>query len=1178
MRGLPQGSWNQSRAEFIELRMAIRATAGNESSLGKLHIDLGQITEDVNGNGVLDTEDREVNGIRNGILDEGEDTGLDLLADTSEVGYDPDTNPDPNGDNWEYDKDREFDVSRINGTEGNSQEYLGGGPDSEDLGGATEFDRVNSYYSFEIDLANPDPAILVEGSEYTQNGFTWKNYRIPLWDPAFYEAFGTPDSTSIQFYRLWVDRATDSQQVYIAAVDIVENRWKGELSPAVELDTDTTGTDGDSLAASVHSPTLISADIFRTEEPGFLVAVKNTETDVNSYEPPPGVSGYKDPTTNVREKEQSISLEYSHFIPGDTGRAVYSNPAAQDFTGYRNLRMFVHGADDADGKTLFYFRFGQSKERFYEYRDTVFAGWDANNVEIDFNFLTNFKEESRRVFQERGITALDTFDVDSKLGVKGNPSLATVSYMEMGLIRLGDPGDPEATGEVWCDELRLTEVRKDPGTAARVSMTAGFADLMGFTATVHAQDYAFRSLTSGRTGSVINSSSQLNTDVRANISLDKFLPLEAGLTLPVGVTYQKRVATPKLLTGSDVILSDSLAKEEETTSLVTGISIGTVRWKPPIDHWLLNSTIGSLAGQFTASRKESSSPTVPGDTSTVYTGNASYNLTFQERLTFPALFWSRFLLFPRRVYGTQFSLLPTDFQATGNFSRTETININRTGLRTETYNRQFTGAAKLGLKPIPAISVGYSMNTQRDLSNPEELKLVFNYRDFKLGKELQFSQRLTADYRPTLFSFFSPSFGYSADFADRIDNIYGDHDVDVTRRWSVTGTFDPRKFWDFASMGRPGAGRKKSSSDIPRGRDRAKPVEPEDQPPAPSDSAAGPDEAAKKPDEEDSGPGISPLSAWRGLMRGFNLLTSPIDPLSVTFSRQNADSRNGLMYRPPYAYQFGLNLYHDTVFSLAPESGNSAARTDAYSETDVLNVKNNFRIGRFLTIASSFGQSVARREQRGYLPNETRSRTFPSLNTQLGQLEKFKPVGWILVNASVKTGYTRKDDESYVGDSLTSEATNEGWTPVFSITGQTKQGIRLTLSNDRTTNITRPSQANATKRVTAATRLTLDYSFRSPNGIPIPFLRSIRLSSQLTMSLSVLRRTTTTEIAPKGTDDFAPSQESKELSFEPRMNYSFSSRVKGGMTARWTDSEDTSAGSPRKTHIRELGLWAEFSF
>jgi hypothetical protein len=54
-----------------------------------LHIDIGQISEDVIPNNRLDTEDKAEAGIRNGLLDDGEDIGLDNMA-----GADP-------GDYWD---------------------------------------------------------------------------------------------------------------------------------------------------------------------------------------------------------------------------------------------------------------------------------------------------------------------------------------------------------------------------------------------------------------------------------------------------------------------------------------------------------------------------------------------------------------------------------------------------------------------------------------------------------------------------------------------------------------------------------------------------------------------------------------------------------------------------------------------------------------------------------------------------------------------------------------------------------------------------------------------------------------------------------------------------------------------------------------------------------------------
>jgi len=73
MRYMPSGSANQERAQLLELRVFGRR--------GILHIDLGEISEDVNGNGALDTEDSTRNGYNNNILDDDEDRGVDFKFD-----------------------------------------------------------------------------------------------------------------------------------------------------------------------------------------------------------------------------------------------------------------------------------------------------------------------------------------------------------------------------------------------------------------------------------------------------------------------------------------------------------------------------------------------------------------------------------------------------------------------------------------------------------------------------------------------------------------------------------------------------------------------------------------------------------------------------------------------------------------------------------------------------------------------------------------------------------------------------------------------------------------------------------------------------------------------------------------------------------------------------------------
>jgi cell surface protein SprA len=155
MRLLPVNATNlvDGNFNYIELWMKVE----NLPSGGKMLIDLGKISEDVIPDGKLNTEDDVIPGsIRNGILDPGEDVGLDGLTDEEEreryadeialYGLDP---ADPSGDNFRYDPN---DWTRFNGTEGNIDDPAGQFPDTEDLNNNGILDLANDYFRYIIDL------------------------------------------------------------------------------------------------------------------------------------------------------------------------------------------------------------------------------------------------------------------------------------------------------------------------------------------------------------------------------------------------------------------------------------------------------------------------------------------------------------------------------------------------------------------------------------------------------------------------------------------------------------------------------------------------------------------------------------------------------------------------------------------------------------------------------------------------------------------------------------------------------------------------------------------------------------------------------------------------------------------------------------------------------------------
>ena len=191
------GDYDQTQTKFFEIWM--------KGERGKITIDLGQISEDRDGNGILNTEDIPVGGlIGDGILDDAEDVGLDGCTDGYEDGWgaclDPegpsysdylgsgetklinsfsDVDPqDPNGDNWEY-SEGSNDYSRINGTEKNALD-AGRYPDTEDLDRTGFLDRSNDYFTKSFSLT--DTTYLAGETRKDGVATGWRLFRIPLVD------------------------------------------------------------------------------------------------------------------------------------------------------------------------------------------------------------------------------------------------------------------------------------------------------------------------------------------------------------------------------------------------------------------------------------------------------------------------------------------------------------------------------------------------------------------------------------------------------------------------------------------------------------------------------------------------------------------------------------------------------------------------------------------------------------------------------------------------------------------------------------------------------------------------------------------------------------------------------------------------------------------------------------
>ena len=457
---LYSSDFDQSQSKYMDIWL--NTSAVQDSNL-VLHIDIGYISEDMNNNGSLDTEDEDIYGpgLGDGILDDNEDIGLDGCTDIYETGwggclenqemtfadycelgdsavnlnicYDDEgnINSDPNNDNWSYEQ-YSSDYDNINGTEGNGQSTDYRYPDSEDLDNDQSLDIINDYFTYSLNV-DGDPNL--ENQTYDDNGEPtgWKLYRILLTNFTT-ESMSSDVSTiswdDVRTMRLWTGYDTSSNidqsefsgdnLLRIAKIEIVGNEWK-------ELGTTTIDE--------------ISNDSFEADS-SFAITVINTQ-DNSDYQEPPGVQGEYDEYNDIRLKEQSLVIDFFPIndIGGINSNEIIgikkvltnlSNDNKNNFFAYNFMEMFVYGDpldtlmsedwfyDDSSNVDLL-FRLGKDDE-FYELRQPIFSEWDSkNHIQIDLDQLTRYKLniESLDEFEDTGIDGIIStyengcFDVDT---------------------------------------------------------------------------------------------------------------------------------------------------------------------------------------------------------------------------------------------------------------------------------------------------------------------------------------------------------------------------------------------------------------------------------------------------------------------------------------------------------------------------------------------------------------------------------------------------------------------------------------------------------------------------------------------------------------------------------------------------------------------------------------------
>ncbi len=1135
-RWLSTGYSDQSDSKFLEVWV--------DGDAGRLHIDLGRISEDIIPNGKLDDEDRPVNGIKNELLDPGEDVGLDGMAgadpedywDINKNGQRDDGEP-ISYDDWYYTTGG-YDYSRINGTEGNENDPGGRLPDSEDFNGNGSLDVQNDYfeYTFSLSKSHKDTMYIAGGQD---NEYGWRLYRIPLSE--FTKRVGEPDMSRIEYVRVWIDSCYADTYLRIAEINLVGNDWK-EMGVAPD-DFSSYNTKNDSTV---------------------IAAVTNTH-DNDDYSPPPGVSGVKDRITRVEAKEQSLVIRVNELEAGANGILRKTFYQAENYIHYDRMKMFIHGGDaygrnfskDVSSVELF-LRFGSDNNNYYEYRSPIFEGWEGNNMDIALNDLATLKLQPPDTLTGLRVDSLGN---GKYYIIKGEPSLTNVRQLVLGIKNISNPDAMEDyidknglpfSGEIWINELRLSGVKKDKGVALRARAQLKVADVFTINGEINKKDADFHNVNQ-RFGSGNN---EIGGSISGNFSLHKFLPNSWGIAIPINFNYSERTSTPKYLPGSDILVTkdtpDSVLEKIGNENINQGLGV-SFRKNTRSNNFFVKNTIDNISISFNTAQSHSKSSTQKYADRETYTANISYNLSFPKDKYFQPFKWIGKAPIISKLAQLKFFYFPTNLNLKASGNRSNSKSETRSGVVTENETFLISRSIQTGIQPFQSMSFDFSRDYKNDLRDTAEpLEEITNFR---FGQLTDMSQSISAKFNPQLFRWLKTNFSYSAKFKFSNNLQLKDRGRNASNNNSITTslTFDPDQFVKSLF-------KKSSGTRVKRRRPPAK------KPPDKSDQDK----------KEDQGSGFNPLSI---LGSGVDFITSRIKPINLNLTQRKNISNYGLDPAggmPSFNYMVGFdkNPGMESVEGVGTNDG-------SFRDNRSISLQSGLNIIKQMDVSLKYSHDEDENEtttrtggssDSWFYIEETGGFPIAEWTVRWSGLEKISFFKKFTQRISFDHNFSGKKQESWQNNpnQKTKTSYTKSFRPLAGFNISLKKNINMNVRYNYSENIsfTQRGGSGGQKSVQSDLSFSASYSHSGGMRIPLPFLKNKELKNNMDFQLTISMNNNQSfqKLQEK---DWVETDMRKSWSLEPQLNYSFSRNVRGGVHFKMGKNSNKRIGD---TTIQELGI------
>lgn len=735
----------------------------------------------------------------------------DNVANPDNIAIDNTVTTDPSADDFKFFFDSEFDernakilerYKNYNGMDGNSALNNGDSdiaqsatqtPDNEDLNADNTLSELEEYYEYDIDIKK-EPLI---GDEYVvdkittsdnvaKEPVTWYLYRIPVRD--FERKFG--DITgfkSIQYVRMLLTGFEQPVVLRLANFRMIGSRWRRYQADlrGGGLDTDQEPEFND-----------FNVSVVNLEENGAY----DEGSNISPYRIPPGVRRDRDNTSAISRQlnEQAVQVCVDDLKDGDA-RAIFKN-LGMDLFNYGHIKMFFHANsnDTQDDKLHAFLRLGSDfDQNYYEIEiplkisevtqdPTSRDVWpEENEIDLDLNELYALKaarDRERFPISEAYPRAGGKQSGRHLIRIFGRPDLSSVQVLMIGVKNPKTDDQRPHSVCFWANELRVTDFNRTPGWAVSTTLSAKLADFATVSGALRHTTFGF-----GSVSSKIGERTREETtsyDVSANVNIDKLLPQNTGIKVPMFVSYESTTMNPNydpanpdmkveaalksLPTSEEQSNFKKLIQDKTIRKSLNFVNVRKTKVRPDAKTHIYD--IENLSFSYSFSEAEQTNFFIKENLLKQYRGSVAYNFapkaTGIEPFKNAKGLQSPYLKF---IKDFNFSLMPSNLSVRADVDRSfnKKIYRNSTGtygvygfsppnyLKYFTFNRQYSMRWNISRN----LSVEYNARTNAVIDEPEGEAETQAERDLiisnfkKLGRMKNFDQTVTANYTIPLDKF-----------------------------------------------------------------------------------------------------------------------------------------------------------------------------------------------------------------------------------------------------------------------------------------------------------------------------------------------------------------------------------------------------------------------------------------